>query len=79
MIEVLRSNDPVLMSFAEHVLRDAGLSPFAADLHMSVLDGSIMAVQRRLLVPREEEAAARAALAAALAEAENASPSDHDL
>ena len=50
MKEILRSNDPVLMSFAASVLGDAGIQHTVADAQMNVIDGSIGAVQSRLLV-----------------------------
>jgi hypothetical protein len=66
MVELLRTNDPVLLSFAEAVLREAGFHPWIADTHMSILDGSIGALPRRLLVPDEMEEEARSALEEAL-------------
>lgn len=54
MRDILRSNDPVLLSFAESVLRDAGLASMVADQHISVLEGSIGAFPRRLLVADED-------------------------
>lgn len=50
MIELIRSNDAVLLSFAEALLRDAGIPHLLADRHMSLMDGSIGAIPRRLLV-----------------------------
>jgi hypothetical protein len=50
MIQLIRSNDPVLMSFAVSVLRDAGIEHTLADANISVIDGSIGAVQSRILV-----------------------------
>ncbi len=50
MIELLRSNDPVLLSFVQALLRDSGIVHLLADGHMSVLDGSIGILPRRLLV-----------------------------
>lgn len=50
MIELLRSNDPVLMSFAASLLRDAGIEHVVADSHMSVIEGSIGALTARLMV-----------------------------
>ena len=50
MRELLRSNDPVLINFAESTLRQAGIASFIADQHMSVIEGSIGAFPRRLLV-----------------------------
>lgn len=66
MFEVLRTNDAVLLSFAEATLRGAGFDPFISDTNMSILDGSIAAIPRRLLVPEAQGAAAKAALDAAL-------------
>jgi hypothetical protein len=51
MREILRSNDPVLLNFAETLLRDAGLEPAVLDSNISVIEGSIGAFPRRLLVP----------------------------
>lgn len=60
MIELLASNDPVVVSFAVSVLRDAEIEHSVADSHMSVIDGSIGAITNRILVPedRYDEAAA---------------------
>jgi Putative prokaryotic signal transducing protein len=54
MIEILRSNNPVLMSFVTSVLHDAGIRHSVADGHMSVIDGSIGAVSNRVLVEDEQ-------------------------
>jgi hypothetical protein len=54
MREILRSNDAVLISFAESMLRQAGIASFLADQHMSVVEGSIGAFPRRLLVGGED-------------------------
>ena len=59
MIELVRSNDPVLLSFLASLLKDAGIAHFVADGHMSILDGSIGAIPRRVLVDEEEIEAAR--------------------
>lgn len=50
MREILRSNDAVLINFAQSVLREAGIASFLADQHISVVEGSIGAFPRRLLV-----------------------------
>ncbi len=55
MKEVLRTNDLVFLSYAEMVLRDHDLHPVVFDKHASVLEGSVMAIQRRLMVLDEEE------------------------
>jgi hypothetical protein len=50
MIELLRTNDPVLISFVEALLRDAGLDFFVADQNMSVIEGSLGILPRRIMV-----------------------------
>jgi Putative prokaryotic signal transducing protein len=69
MRELLRSNDAVLISFALSVLRQAGVAGTVADQHMSVVEGSIGAFPRRLLVGEADWAAARQALVQAGLEA----------
>jgi hypothetical protein len=59
MVEVLRSNDFVIISFAQSVLREAGIDYFLADLHMSAAEGSIGAFPRRLQVAAEDAPQAR--------------------
>ena len=65
MREILRSNDAVLISFAEAMLRQAGIASFLADQHISVVEGSIGAFPRRLLVGREDWPTARRILSEA--------------
>jgi Putative prokaryotic signal transducing protein len=50
VLEVLRTNDPVLLSFASAVLADAEIEFLVADQHISALEGSIGIFPRRLLV-----------------------------
>ena len=59
MIELLRTNDLVKLSFLDAVLRDAGIEPIVLDQHMSVLEGSAGAIPRRLMVSDEDADAAR--------------------
>ncbi|WP_152044963.1 putative signal transducing protein [Aureimonas psammosilenae] len=59
MRELMRSNDPVLLSFVDALLRDAGIEHFVADTHMSILDGSIGVLPRRILVDGERIEQAR--------------------
>ena len=63
MIELIRTNDPVVLSLAEALLKDAGIGCFVADSNMSLMEGSIGILQRRLLVEAESETAARRLLA----------------
>jgi Putative prokaryotic signal transducing protein len=62
MLEVLRSNDAVVISFAQAVLQEVGITNFVADVHMSVMEGSIGVFPRRLLVEASDSVAARQAL-----------------
>ena len=62
MSELLRSNDAVLLGYVEVVLRQLGIACLIADQHMSVIEGSIGAFPRRLLVDVEDLEAARRAL-----------------
>lgn len=58
-VELTRTNDPVLVSFLQSLLADAGIESIVADANMSVIEGSIAVWQRRLLIPREHEDEAR--------------------
>ena len=62
MWDILRSNDAVVISFAQSVLSDAGIDAFVADQHMSIIEGSIGAFPRRLQVHDDDWAEARRAL-----------------
>ena len=50
MQELIRTNDAVLLSFAESLMRDAGIHCMIADQTMSILEGSLGLLPRRLLV-----------------------------
>ena len=50
MRELMRTNDLVAISFATALLRDAGIPHAVMDENMSVLEGSIGILPRRLLV-----------------------------
>ena len=63
MIELLRTNDAVLISFVEALLRDAGVSYFVADNNMSVVEGSLGILPRRVMVADDQIDEARALLA----------------
>ncbi|MGN6146319.1 MAG: putative signal transducing protein [Mesorhizobium sp.] len=52
MIELVRTNDVVIISFVEALMRDAGIGFLVADQNMSVLDGSIGVLPRRILVEK---------------------------
>jgi hypothetical protein len=59
MIELLRTNDIVLIGFAQSLMEGAQIPVLVADNHISVLEGSIGAFPRRLLVPEDWAAQAR--------------------
>jgi hypothetical protein len=63
--ELIRTNDAVLISAVEALLKSAGIPHLLADQNMSVLEGSIGAFQRRILVGEDEIDAARELLAEA--------------
>jgi hypothetical protein len=63
MVELLRTNDAVVISFVESLLKDAGIGSLVADQNMSVLDGSIGILPRRVLVLEEDVEQARRILA----------------
>ncbi|MCB5203047.1 DUF2007 domain-containing protein [Neorhizobium sp. T786] len=50
MRELIRTNDAVLLSFAESLMRDAGIHCMIADQTMSILEGSLGLLPRRFLV-----------------------------
>ncbi len=70
MKELLRTNDPVRLSFLEALLRDSGIDSLVLDHHTSLVEGSIGAIPRRLMVSERDYRRARAVLAAAGEEAE---------
>ncbi len=59
MKELLRSNDPVLMSFLDALLGDAGIPFTIVDQNMSIIEGSIGILQQRVLVADDSLDAAR--------------------
>jgi hypothetical protein len=65
MKELLRSNDPVLLSFVGALLEEADIAFMVADLNMSVLEGSIGILPRRVLVEEARIGDARNLLAEA--------------
>lgn len=62
MISIIKTNNAVTLSFAQAVLKDSQIDCFVADTHASILDGSVGAIPRRLMVIAEDESEARRAL-----------------
>lgn len=69
MRAVLKTNNPVLLNFAEVLLTDAGLQFVVFDGEMSVMDGSLGILPRRLMVADEDFASAQAVLRDAIKDA----------
>lgn len=53
MHELVRTNDPVVISFIEALLRDAGIVHFIADQNMSIAEGSLGILAKRVMVDGE--------------------------
>jgi hypothetical protein len=61
--ELVRTNDVVLLSAIQALLDGADIHHLMLDQNMSVLDGSIGAIPRRILVSDEDNLKARQLLA----------------
>jgi Putative prokaryotic signal transducing protein len=59
MVEIVRTNDIVLMGFLQSLLENANIPVLIADSHINALEGMIGAFPRRLLVPDDHAAQAR--------------------
>lgn len=69
MREVLKSNDPVLLHHVQTLLADAGIIAHLFDAHMSIMEGSIGILPRRVMVADEDEGEARALIRNAIKDA----------
>jgi len=59
MVEIIRTNDIVLIGFVQSLLEHAQIPVLVADGHMSAIEGSIGAFPRRVLVPEDYGSQAR--------------------
>ena len=59
MVELVRTNDPGLLSVIEGLLIGEDIPYHIADRNMSIMEGSTWLIQQRVLVPDEREAEAR--------------------
>ena len=59
MREIVRTNDAVLISAIEALLKGAGIRHAVLDQNMSVLDGSIGMLPRRIVVDQDVAGRAR--------------------
>jgi hypothetical protein len=57
--EILRTNDAVLVSAVEALLDSAGIPHLILDQNMSVLEGSLGILPRRVLVDDDQSVSAR--------------------
>lgn len=62
MRELLRTTDPTVIAFATALLEGEDIAAFPMDVHMSVLEGSIGILPRRLMVRQQDLFRARAVM-----------------
>ncbi len=62
MIELLRTSNPVQLSFVKSLLEDAGFSFTVLDQNMSIMEGSLGILQPRIMVEEAYFRQARALL-----------------
>ena len=65
MKELLRTNNIVRLSWLQALLTDAGIGSVVLDQHTSLVEGSIGAIPRRLMVAERDHKRARSLIAAA--------------
>jgi hypothetical protein len=68
MKELIRSNDLVLLSYIEALLKEANIPYEMADEHMSAVVGSINLSERRIMVDDEDWRSAKEIVDAARSE-----------
>ncbi len=61
----MRTNDPVMLSWLQAYLKESHIPVFILDNHTSIIEGSIGAIPRRVMVDSEDIEAARRLLDAA--------------
>jgi hypothetical protein len=59
MRDLVTTNDPVLLSYVQALLKEEGVDYAVFDANMSAVQGTLGAVPQRLAVPEESLAAAR--------------------
>jgi len=65
MVELTRTNDPVLISWLRATLASEGIEAVVLDTHMSVLEGSAAAIPCRVMVDDDDLIRAQKVLALA--------------
>ena len=74
MVELIRTNDPVMLSWLLAALAENNIDSDVLDTHASIMEGSISAIPRRLMVRDADLPRARWVLA----EAEAIARADRD-
>jgi len=62
MKELLRTTDPTIIAFAKALLDGEGIDCFEMDVNMSILEGGIGIMPRRLMVVQRDLFTARAVM-----------------
>ncbi len=62
MKTLLKTNDPATITYVEALLSEAGIDYLLLDEHMSIVEGSLGVIPRRILVVDEQELRARTIL-----------------
>ncbi|MCV6823279.1 MULTISPECIES: DUF2007 domain-containing protein [Halocynthiibacter] len=62
MKELLRTNDPTVIAFAQALLQGEGIDCFEMDVNISILEGSIGILPRRLMVRDQDHFRASAVI-----------------
>lgn len=62
MKELIRTNNPATLAFAQALLEGEGIDHFVMDVHMSIFEGSIGILPRRLMVRDQDHTPARRAM-----------------
>jgi len=65
MIAILKTVKPATLNFAQAVLKEADIPFFVMDQNVSIIEGSIGVIPRRLMVVDEDAKDAKEALIAA--------------
>jgi hypothetical protein len=65
LVEILRTNDLVIISVIESILAAERIPFFVADQNMAAVEGSLGFLPRRIMVDKREAERARRAIAAA--------------
>jgi hypothetical protein len=59
MLELLRTNDIVLISWITSILEEEGIKIIVFDNHTSILEGSAFAIPRRIMVHKDDYISAK--------------------